>query len=214
MPQKIAKQLCQLTCLYVSGVLLVTCSFLFARFFRNLDFVCGMMQQLAKLRTRPENWICKHAIDASKFQTTNNNQILTQSNCASTYTLLLLMFIEICFSYLGSLVWTSCPKLNCFVLPNPVIITFTFSLELVRPVSHAPEQTNKQTNKYFFKRKERVSNDQYSKKLYFQLSLNMPNLPWPEDSKVIFSIIESSCHLPTCLPHTMEASHIFFNAVR
>ena len=36
------------------------------------------------------------------------------------------------------------------------------------------------------------------------------DLPWPEDSEGTFMVFESSCHLPTCLPHTVEASHCPF----
>ena len=32
-------------------------------------------------------------------------------------------------------------------------------------------------------------------------------LPWPGDSEGTFPVFESSCHLPTYLPHTAEASH-------
>ena len=36
-------------------------------------------------------------------------------------------------------------------------------------------------------------------------------LPWPGDSKETFLVFQSSCHLPTCLPHTVEASQCPFN---
>ena len=36
-------------------------------------------------------------------------------------------------------------------------------------------------------------------------------LPLPGDSKRYFSVFESSCHLPSCLPHTVETSHCPFN---
>ena len=42
----------------------------------------------------------------------------------------------------------------------------------------------------------------------------LTKLPWFRKERRVLPVFESSCHLPTCLPHTVEAAHCFFIADR